>query len=151
MIWLRVAPYVAIAVLAVASWFLSGSVKAKEELLAKQLEINDGLIQNIESLRELHEQHALQISALMDEQRRVAAVHSRQFAKLTRLQNDVQEIRDWAGQPLPDAIVRLRNRATTTGSHTYGAVVPEADSVPADGGEPEDKRGAEPRAGTGLR
>lgn len=135
--WGRIAPYAVIAVLLGALWFLADRNTTKDALLDAQVQINQGLIDNLEVLHDLHERHAEQIGALMDEQRRVAATHASQFSKLTRLQNDVEEIRAWADQPLPDDIVRLRQRGRGTGAAAYGSVLPEGKGLPFDRSESE--------------
>ncbi|NLC36069.1 MAG: hypothetical protein GX772_06435 [Alcaligenaceae bacterium] len=149
--WGRLAPYAVIVALLGAVWFLSDRNTTKDALLAAQAQINQGLVNSLEDLHELHEQHAEQLSTLMNEQRRVAATHANQFAKLTRLQNDVEEIRAWADQPLPGDIVRLRHRGAVTGAAAYGSDLSEGGALPFDRGEPEDERRAEPRPRAGIR
>lgn len=149
--WVRLALYAAIAALLAAVWFLADRNAMKDALLDAQVQINQGLIDGLENLHDLHERHADQLGALMDEQRRVAATHASQFATLTRLQNDVEEIRAWADQPLPADIVRLRHRSALSGAAAYGADLPEGGALPFDRSEPEDERRAEPRPRAGVR
>lgn len=144
MIWSKVLPYVAIAGLGVAVLFQAERIKTKDAELSGLARDNQKLLESVEQLHALQETHTQQITEMMDEQLRVAAAHSKQFEKITRLQNDVEEIRDWAGQPLPDAVVRMRNRATVTGSSAYDPGLSGSEAVPVEGGQPQDERRLEP-------
>lgn len=141
MIALRAAaPYLGMAAAAFVAWLLWGKIEDKNALLASQREAVEDLRRGVEDLLELHQETALQMKSLMLEQKRVATHFASQQTEIRRLQSDVEEVRDWAGQPLPDDIVRLRFRGTITGSSGYGADVRTGDSLRADGSSAEDER-----------
>ncbi|MCB5320383.1 Rz-like lysis system protein LysB [Yersinia massiliensis] len=57
-------------------------------------------------------------------------------SQLKRLYRENETLRRWADTPLPDDIVRLRQRPAFTGAADYRQWLSEGHSVPVSGGQP---------------
>lgn len=69
--------------------------------------------------------HALQV-----QRDGITATLSTREQQIKKLQHDNQAIRHWAESPLPDAIVRLRQRPALIGSDAYRQWLSTSDTLP---------------------
>ena len=70
------------------------------------------------------------LNALQVQRDGIAATLSTRTQQIKKLQHDNQAIRHWAESPLPDAIVRLRQRPALIGSDAYRQWLSTSDPLP---------------------
>lgn len=75
---------------------------------------------------------------LQGERNSIAATLTERENHIESLQHENATLRSWADTPLPDAIVRLRERAAATGADAYTQRLPGGDTLPTAGGGPQD-------------
>lgn len=73
----------------------------------------------IAQLQRNAQQQLEQANALQQRLVKLQSISSHQLQSIEELQRENQELRDWASQPLPAAITRLRNRPALTGYDRY--------------------------------
>jgi len=94
------------------------------------------------------------IEQLRDSQQRIAELYreaataqanleraaSRRESEIRRLQRENQKLREWADLPLPDDVIRMRQRPALIGADDYRQYLSDAEPLHAAGGEPGDQR-----------
>jgi LysB family phage lysis regulatory protein len=96
--------------------------KEKNATLIKDKTERDAMIQQ---LQEVEAENKKRLEQLHTESRRITQTLAKREAYIEQLQHDDQQIQPWADTPLPDAIVRLRQRNAATGAGDYIADLPE--------------------------
>ena len=69
------------------------------------------------------------LAQLHTESRRIAKNLAEREAFIENLQHDDPQLQVWSDTPLPDAIIRLRNRPATTGASDYHPGLSEPNAV----------------------
>ncbi len=134
-----VAALVLAGVLAVL-WGQHRQIGLQNDLIAAQAQVAAQLSTGIQALQDASTQTRAQMADLLQAQQRVQATLSTRSAEIRRLQTDVQEIREWADQPLPAGIQRVLQQPATTGAAGYGATVPASDPLHDVSSGPENQR-----------
>ena len=130
----------AVAVMVAVLWGQYRQISLQHDLIAMQSDITDQLHRGIQDLQDAAAQTRDQMSDLLQAQQRVQSNLAARNNEIRRLQTDVQEIRDWADQPLPADIQRLLRQPAVTGAAGYGAAMSAGDPVHDGGGGPDKKR-----------
>ncbi|MCM2973504.1 Rz-like lysis system protein LysB [Larsenimonas suaedae] len=81
-----------------------------------------------------------QRTALAEQQSELERTASNRLDQIRELQRDNDEIRDWAGTRLPDAVIRLRRHDALTGADAYRQSLRDAEPVHAAGQSPDHQR-----------
>lgn len=95
--------------------------KEKNATLIKDNTERDALIQHIQKTEAENQQRLAQLHT---ESRRITHTLAKREATIEQLLHDDQQIQAWAKSPLPDAIIRLRNRNAATGAADYSIDLP---------------------------
>lgn len=138
--WLRVGLGVLVVAVATLSWGQHRQIKLQRTLIENQADAIRAANESLAKLADQAETNREQMGELLLSQSHVQSSLSARQQEIRRLQSDIKEIRDWADQPLPGDIVRLRQRPAARGASGYGQSVPAGGSVRAAGSEPEKKR-----------
>jgi LysB family phage lysis regulatory protein len=102
----------------------------RQELIAEK-EKNATLIKDkterdavIHQLQEAETENKKRLEQLHTESRRITQTLAKREAYIEQLQHDDKQIQPWAESPLPDAIIRLRQRDAATGAGDYHPGLP---------------------------
>lgn len=133
---LRLLPYGAVLAVIVLIWSLWQTIDAQNQALAAHQGEVKRLVQNVDLVIDQNRKNAEGLEDLLLSQQKVSRTLSSRTLEIRRLQSDVEEIRQWADQPLPDHIVRLRTRRAITGAAGYSAAVPAGGAVRSQPDEP---------------
>jgi LysB family phage lysis regulatory protein len=76
------------------------------------------------------------LTQLQTERNRIVAKLTERESFINGLYHDNPDIQDWADTPLPDAIVRLRQRADTTGAGDLHPELPTSEPLLPAGSQP---------------
>lgn len=122
---------IAVLMAAQGLWFLR-SESLKQQISERTNQINVLTIQQqnlaerlsqslatVNSLREIDKNNIQQKKQLQANLTALEKQNANNHQFIRELQNENQELRDWAKQPLPTAINRLRQRPAITGTHRY--------------------------------
>jgi len=137
---LRLLPYLGALAIAVAGWAMWRTIDAQGQTLQDQKRSIDQLVRAVHQVADLNRQQANEMESLLKAQQHVSRTLSNRTLEIRRLQDDVEEIRQWAGQPLPADVVRLRARPAVTGAHGYRESMPTGGAVRAERGGSDDQR-----------
>lgn len=147
----RYAPYIAIAALALFAWFQHTRIQTLDVALDSTTEKLADARQDIAQAKldlstavETAHKNALSLSKMQAAQNSFRADLSQREAAIGNMQRDIEEIRNWADQPLPADIAGLRKRPAITGSGAYAEFMSKRYAVPAARSEPENERGFKP-------
>lgn len=123
---------------AIAYGFLHFYETAKQKRAAEELaQINASLKTHLEAFTELNKKNNRQTIELLAAQQAVKHSLSAQQRETQRLQNEVQEIKEWADNALPADIIRLRQRSAFTGASAYSERLPSSDTMRVEPQQPE--------------
>lgn len=146
--YLRIGVMVLLAVMAAIGWGQYRQIGLQRDLITRQDQAIESTLKSLDAVKGLAEASRDQMADLLTAQGKVQSSLSARQREIRRLQNDVEEIRTWAEQPLPADIVRMRHRPAARGAGDYGQPVPAGGAVRDAGGKSAHERGSEPRAGT---
>lgn len=93
----------------------------KNGMLLQQKTERDTLIHQLQQIEADNQKRLIQLGT---ENRRIAHTLAQREAYLEQLHHHDPHIQSWADTPLPDAIIRLRNRPATTGTGDYSSDLP---------------------------
>lgn len=145
----RVAPFIAIAAIAAALWLMWGTISAQKDeigVLKEHAVAVAAQLKKMAANQAQADQHGKELAVLQDQFR---STLGQRAIDIRNLQNDLEELRTWAPQPLPDSIVRLRQRPAITGAAAYAEYLSTHQPVhvvgqqPPDGGRPQPAAGAD--------
>ena len=100
--------------------------KERAEVLQKMKEDIEGKFKVFTGIYEKNQQ---QTKELMNAQQSISSHLITQQRETQRLQNEVQEIKEWADNVLPADIARLRQRPAFTGANAYSERLFSGDSL----------------------
>lgn len=103
-----------------------------EERVGVLLEIQKRLENQLDLVFYINEQNRQQTLDLLNAQQAVRKSLTAQQEQTRRLQNEVQEIKEWADSALPADIARLRQRPALKGASAYSERLPSSDTVRAE-------------------
>ena len=138
--YLRLAFGLAVAGILVVLWGQYRQIGLQKQLIAAQAQATNDLRAGLKAIQDNGEKNRTQMAELLHAQQRVQTNLTARNSEIRRLQNDVQEVRDWARQSLPADIQRVLNQPAATGASGYGESVPAGDPVHAVASGPENKR-----------
>tara|TARA_R110000851_G_scaffold333531_1_gene514905 strand:+ start:80091 stop:80513 length:423 start_codon:yes stop_codon:yes gene_type:complete len=138
--YLRIAGGVLIILLVAVGWGQYHQIGLQRELIEKQEVAIDTAIQNTEKVLGIVEKNDVLMTDLLMAQGQVNSSLIARQQEIRRLQNDIEEVREWAKQSLPADIIRLRQRPATTGASGYGQSVSPGSAVRASAGESKNER-----------
>lgn len=124
----------------VVMWQQYRRLDLQQQIMDAQTEVNQQLMGALAEVISAQESSAELVTGLLHSQQSIQRGLSARTSEIRRMQSEVSEIRDWADRPLPDAIVRMRNRPDITGAAALNSAVPAGSAVHADSNEPENKR-----------
>ena len=84
----------------------------------------------VESLQQQEREKLKQQAQLAAAQRTLENIAYSRLQKIQELQDEIDVLRQWAEQPLPDVIVRLRQRPAITGVDGYCKHLQHAGTLP---------------------
>lgn len=146
--WLaRLAPVITCLLMLGALWMQRGTIVAYQEAIAGYKEIAGQANESARLAAEVAVRVAEKTIILQKQQNNLRAALSVREIELGALQNDVAEIRDWAGAFLPTDIARLRARPPISGVDQYNQYVSGRGALHPAGRKPENERGSESGAG----
>lgn len=116
----------------VVMWSQYQKLGSQQELIELYQDTNEELREGIEIIVHAYADNSRKMQQVLASQQRIQQNLSTRQTEIRRLQRDVEEIRVWADHPLPDAVIRMRQRPTITGATNYGATVPAGDPVHTD-------------------
>lgn len=138
--WRVLIPVIAALFLGSTLWLQQRQISHQKELLQAQKQATAQSQAALQSLGDMGKRVHQQTQELLQAQQRVQSSLATRQTEIRRLQTDVQKIRDWADQPLPDDIQRLLQHPATTGAAGYGTAMPTSNPVLDVRLQPQDKR-----------
>jgi LysB family phage lysis regulatory protein len=93
---------------------------------------------DLEQLRERETEKERQRAALAATQQQLERTLADRTATIRRLQRENDELRQWADQPLPEPVARLRERPALTGATAYQQYLRNTGALPAVSERPPD-------------
>jgi LysB family phage lysis regulatory protein len=147
----RFGPYLAIALLAYCAWSQHQTISAQDKAISGLQEHAATVAKRISDIS-----HALDLANknaqdLQRSQDQLRGALSQREIDIRKLQHDTAELQHWADQPLPDTIIRLRQRPAITGSAAYSEYLSSHQPLHAVGEQPPDDRGPQSATGTGRK
>lgn len=127
-------------VVATVMWAQYRQLAVQKELITMHETTTADLLANVDALISANEDSSQLMLSLMQSQQRIQQNLTTRQTEIRRLQIDVEEIRAWADRPLPDAVVRMRQRPALIGSEAHSALMPTSDAMSVDSIESKDKR-----------
>lgn len=124
----------------VVMWSQYQRLGSQQNLIELYQDTNEELRTSIETMVHAYADNSRQMQQVLVSQQRIQQNLSTRQTEIRRLQRDVEEIRVWADHPLPDAVIRMRQRPAVTGATNYGSTVPASDTVHIDRIESENER-----------
>lgn len=143
----RVMPYLGIALLAFIAWTQHGTIAAQDTAITTLKDHAATVAAQLRKMNEAQDKADSNSRLLQMAQDNFRATLTQREIDIRRLQNDVQGIRDWADQPLPGAVIRMRQRPAITGSASYAEFLSDHQPLHAVGERPAAKRGPESSTG----
>lgn len=144
----RFGPYIASALLAWAVWSQHGTIAAQDTQISTLQTQAVAVAKRFGQINDAQAKAAQNTQDLQRSQDQLRGAFSQREIDIRKLQHDTKELQSWADQPLPDAIVRLRQRPAITGSAAYSEYLSSRQPVHAVGQQPADGGGSEPAART---
>ena len=92
--------------------------------------------ETISLLQQTEASNKKRLTQLQAERNRIVAKLTERESFINGLYHDNPDIQDWANTPLPDAIVRLRQRADTTGTGDLRPELPTSEPLLPAGSQP---------------
>lgn len=118
------------------------AAKARAALAIEQRDTARGELATVRAdLEQLHRREAekeRQRAALAATQQQLERTLADRTATIRRLQRENDELRQWADQPLPEPVARLRERPALTGAAAYQQHLRHAGTLPPVGEQPPD-------------
>ena len=143
----RFGPYVAITLLALLAWAEHQTISAQKSAINGLQEHAAAVGRRIGEISLALEHAKKNAYELQRNQDGLRSLLSQREIDIRKLQNDTEELQEWADSPLPDAIVRLRQRPAITGSAAYSEYLSSHHPLhaigeqSADGGRPQSTAG----------
>lgn len=136
---LREYALVGLILLSVSASFVSLYYRSAlyEERVDGLLEIQERLEDHLDLVAYIYEQNRQQTLDLLNAQQAIRKSLTGQQQETQRLQNEVQEIKEWADNALPADIIRLRQRSAFTGASAYSERLPSSDTMRVEPQQPE--------------
>ena len=119
MIYRNAMTVASIILILLSAFYIYKSRQANQEYIAELQEVNRLLENQIDTVIDIYEGMALQTFELRGTQQAIGSQLTKQQEETRRLQNDVQEIKEWADTALPADIIGLRQRPAITGADLY--------------------------------
>nr|WP_066632348.1 Rz-like lysis system protein LysB [Bordetella sp. H567] len=145
----RLGPYLCCGLLGWALWSQHGTIASQDTEIA-------GLKEHAATVSkrfgQIHDAQVVADQNTRDLQRgqdQLRGALSQREIEIRSLQHATEELQAWADQPLPDAVIRLRQRPAITGSAAYSEYLSHRQPLQPDGQQPPNVGGPEPAAGTG--
>lgn len=138
---LRIAALASLLALLFLLWQQHRQIGLQADVIALQKSVQQQLEAGLQTLADSSSKNQDRMRNLLAAQQQVQQDLATRNAQFRRLQADVEEVRDWARQPLPADVVRLLEQPAQTGARHPGAGLPAGDPVHAHGGQPADQRG----------
>lgn len=118
------------------------AAKARAALITEQRDTARGELATVRAdLEQLHQREAekeRQRAALAATQQQLEHTLAERTTTIRRLQRENEELRQWADQPLPEPVARLRERPALTGADSYQQYLRNAGALPPVGERPPD-------------
>lgn len=92
---------------------------------------------NLEQIREAEQQRQADRNVLQKKQRELIQLAESRLTIIRNLTNENEELRTWASQPLPDAVVRLYERPSFQSSTDYLEYLRHTNALHTAGDEPK--------------
>ncbi len=127
-----------VAVLGLVIVIQRGSLKAAQERIEHAEQATRDRDDTIKALTDAAARNKAAAAKMQLARDSIAATLTERENHIESLQHENATIRSWADAPLPDAIVRLRERPAATGAGAYAQRLPSSDALPAAGGVAQD-------------
>jgi len=127
-----------VGVLGLVIYVQNNSLKEAKERIERAEQTTRDRDGTIKTLTTVVDRNKRAAAKLQDDRNNIAATLTERENLIESLQHENAPIRGWADTPLPDAIARMRDHKTITGTDDYRQRLPVSDAVQPAGGRAED-------------
>lgn len=137
---LRIAALASLLALLALLWQQHRQIGLQNQVITLQEDARRQLQDGLQTLASTNQQNQRRMQDMLAAQQQVQSTLAARNAEFRRLQSDVEEVRAWAGQPLPADVVRLLRQPARTGAADPAAGLPHGHPLHAHPGQPADQR-----------
>lgn len=147
----RFGPYLCCGLLGWALWWQHGTIAAQDTEISGLKEHAAAVTKQFGLIKDAQAKADQNTRDLQQDQDRLRGDLSQREIEIRSLQHATEELQAWADQPLPDAVIRMRQRPAITGAAAYSEYMSNRQPLQPYGQQSPHVGGPERPAGTGRK